>query len=117
MQITISARHGHLGEDAQVLVREKVEKLLHLFERLTMIEVTVDLKNEVKLVELQVEAEHKHDMVAKSEDRDLIHALEQAIHKMDGQIRRYKEKLQDHRRTPPVGEVAQAPDLEEASEE
>jgi len=61
VQIKISARHGHLGEPTQQFIREKVEKLLRFFERLTSIEVTVDLKNDVKIVELIVSAEHKHD--------------------------------------------------------
>ena len=44
MQVKISVRHGHLGEATQQIIRDKAEKLLHLFDRLTMIEVTVDMK-------------------------------------------------------------------------
>jgi hypothetical protein len=32
-------------------------------------------------------------------------------------LRRYKEKIQDHRRTPSAGEVAGAPAAEESGEE
>ena len=46
MQIKISTRHGHLAEPTQQFIREKAQKLLHLFSRLTMIEVTVDLHEE-----------------------------------------------------------------------
>ena len=49
MQITIAARHGHLSDAAQQVIREKALKLTHFFERLTMIEITVDLKDEVKI--------------------------------------------------------------------
>ncbi len=48
MQIKISVRHGHLNEATQQFIRDKAEKLLHYFERLTMIEVTVDLKKDQK---------------------------------------------------------------------
>ena len=64
VQIKISARHGHLSEASQAYIRDKAEKLLHLFERLTMIEVTVDMQKEDKVVEFVVQAEHKHDLVA-----------------------------------------------------
>ena len=42
MQIKISARHGHLSEATQQFIRDKAEKLLHYFGRLTIIEVTVE---------------------------------------------------------------------------
>ena len=117
MQIKISARHGHLGEPTQQFIREKVEKLLRFFERLTSIEVTVDLKNEMNVVELIVSAEHKHDFVASERNSDILAAVDIVVDKLEAQIRRYKEKIQDHRRRPSIGEVAGAPTAEESSEE
>ena len=108
MQIKIAVRHGHLNEATQQLIHDKAEKLLHFFERLTMIEVTVDLKatfekKEVKMAELVVQAEHKHDLVAREHHADLLAAVDLAVDKIEGQLRRYKEKIQDHRRTPAAG--------------
>ena len=100
MQIKISARHGHLSEPTQQFIREKVEKLLRFFERLTSIEVTVDLKNEMNVVELIVSAEHKHDFVASERNQDILAAVDLVLDKLESQIRRYKEKIQDHRRDP-----------------
>jgi putative sigma-54 modulation protein len=118
VQIKISARHGHLNDTTQQFIREKAEKLLHFFERLTMIEVTVDLKNkETKWVEFLVQAEHKHDFVARESHADLLAAVDLALDKLSLQLRRYKEKIQDHRRRPSTGEVAGAPSLEESTEE
>jgi hypothetical protein len=54
VQIKISARHGHLSEDSQEFIREKAQRLLHYFERIQSIEVTVDLKNDLKTVEILV---------------------------------------------------------------
>ena len=118
MQIKISARHGHLSETTQEFIREKAEKLLRFFDRLTMIEVTVDLKNEhSKLVEFLVSAEHKHDFVAREHNHDVLAAVDLAVDKLEGQLRRYKEKVQDHRRTPSAGQVAGAPALEDTTDE
>ena len=55
-------------------IEEKAQKLLHFFERLTMIEVTVDLQKDQKLVEFVVQAEHKHDIVARESHHDLLAA-------------------------------------------
>ena len=116
MEIKISARHGHLSEATQAFIREKVEKLLHFFERLMQIEVTVDLKNENKIVEVLVSAEHKHDFVARERNKDVLAAVDLVMAKLEGQLRKYKEKIQDRRRTPSTGEVPGTPQAEEAGE-
>jgi putative sigma-54 modulation protein len=117
VQIKISARHGHLNDDTQRFIRGKAEKLLHFFDRLTMIEVTVDLQKEQQLVEFVVQAEHKHDFVAREGHADLAAAVDLVLAKLEGQLRRYKEKIQDHRRTPSAGQVAGAPGPGEPTEE
>src|SRR4051812_43228657 len=101
----------------QQFIREKAEKLLHFFDRLTMIEITVDLRKEAKWVEFLVQAEHKHDFVARESHQDVLAAVDLVLDKLEAQLRRYKEKIQDHRRTPSTGEVAGAPSLEESTEE
>jgi putative sigma-54 modulation protein len=107
VQIKISVRHGHLNDTTQQHIRDKAEKLLHYFDRLTMIAVTVDLnRKEQKWVEFLVQAEHKHDFVAHDSHPDLLAAVDLVLDKLEGQLRRYKEKIQDHRRTPSTGEVA-----------
>lgn len=117
MQIKISVRHGHLSEEIQGHIRAKAEKLLHFFERLTMIEVTVDLKKLEPVVEFLVQAEHKHDFVASEHHKDVLAAVDLVLDKLENQLRRYKEKLQDHRRTPSTGEVAGAAHLPGAGSE
>ena len=108
MQVKIAARHGHLGEEGQALIRDKAEKLLHFFERLTMIEVVVDMKKTPDnqcMAEIKVQAEHKHDFVAHESGPDLMAAVDRAVSTLESQLRRYKEKIQDHRRTPPTGDA------------
>jgi putative sigma-54 modulation protein len=115
VQIKIAVRHGHLSDDSQQFIRDKAEKLLHFFDRLTMIEVTVDLnRKEQKWVEFLVQAEHKHDFVAHESHADLHAAVDLVVGKLEGQLRRYKEKIQDHRRRPSTGRVAGGPALEES---
>ena len=106
MQIKISARHGHLSEEHQEHIREKAGKLLHIFQRLMMIEVLVDMKPDDNFVEFLVSAEHKHDFVASERDKDLLAAVDLVLDKLENQVRKYKEKVQNHRRTPARGEVA-----------
>jgi putative sigma-54 modulation protein len=117
VQIKISARHGHLAEATQQFIHAKAEKLLHLFDRITLIEVTVDLQGEFKKVEFKVLPEHKHEIVATAEAKDLLAAVDTAEHKIEMQLRRFKEKLQDHRRDQSASQVAGVPQTEEPGEE
>jgi putative sigma-54 modulation protein len=98
VQIKVSARHGHLSDEHQQAVRHKAEKLLHYFDRITMIEVTVDLADKVdKKVEILVDAEHKHDFVARDQHAELMAAVDLAVERIQHQIHRYKEKIQGRR--------------------
>jgi putative sigma-54 modulation protein len=96
--INIAARHGRLSESTQVKITAKLEKMSRLFERLTSIEVTIDLAHpEDPEIDLRVSAEHKHDFVATERAGDLMATLDGAIHKIEQQLRRYKQKVQEHR--------------------
>ena len=109
MQIKISARHGQLSEASREKISAKVSKLARYFERLTAIEVTVNLEHaESPSVELLVSAEHKHDFVARESHTDVLAAVDLIMEKLETQLRRYKERVQDHRRTPPMGDVREA---------
>ena len=101
MQIRISTRHGSLSEETQSKIVAKMERLRRVFERLSQIEVTVDLeRREEPLVDVKVAAEHKHDFVASHRSGDLLSSADHVIHKLEQQLRKYKQKIQEHHRTP-----------------
>ncbi len=101
MQINISVRHGHLSDASREKITAKMERLDRIFERLTAINVEVDLEHEDSpSVDVVVSAEHKHDFVASDKAESLMAALDGVIHKLEQQLRKYKEKVQDHHRAP-----------------
>ena len=100
MQINISARHGDLSPASQEKVTEKVQKLSRFFDRITAIQVTADLEHrDNPSVELRVSAEHRDDFVETDQSGELMAALDGAVHKMEKQLRKYKEKLTEHKAT------------------
>jgi putative sigma-54 modulation protein len=99
--ISISARHGSLSPETQARIREKVEKLTRLFDRVMAIEVTVDLDHrEAPLVDVKVSAEHRHDFRASFQAGELFAALDVVLEKLESQLRRYKERIQERHRNP-----------------
>ena len=103
MQLSITTRHGHLTEATQAKLRAKAEKLGRFFDRLMSIEIVVDLNDSLKpKVDLKVSAEHKHDFVAHEQGDSLLGAVEAALGKVEEQLRRYKERVQERHRNPDV---------------
>ena len=107
MQVAITCRHGSLKSDVHDFISRKSEKLLTYFERVTAIQVTVDFVDDRVKTEILVDAEHRHNFVAHAEGDDVLPTFDQSLQKMEQQIRKYKEKLQDHRRDRPMNEVAE----------
>ena len=118
MQVEITCRHGSISPDFQEYINRKTPKLLTFFERVTAIRVTLDYEGDRATVEILVDAEHKHDFVTShTGTHDEARAsFDLALGKMEQQIRKYKEKIQDHRRDKPLNDlVGDGLDTEETS--
>lgn len=100
MQINISARHGHLSSSTQEKIIEKVRKLPRFFDRVSAIQITANLEHEeAPEVELQVSIEHAEDLVAVDSSSSVMAALDGALHKLEKQLRKHKERITEHRAT------------------
>jgi putative sigma-54 modulation protein len=112
VQVSISTRHGHLSEPSQEKIRTKAEKLGRFFDRLMSIDVIVDLEDSQKpQVDVKVSAEHKHDFVAHEQSESLQGALDACIQKIEQQLRKYKERVQERHRNPDVRRPAQPAEI------
>lgn len=113
MQTKISVRHGQVSEATRAKIAAKLDKLHRVFERLTAIELTIDLERKDNAsVELLVSAEHKHDFVATESAGELMAAVDGVLPKLEQQLRKYKEKVQDHHRFPIPRQGGVSSDLE-----
>ena len=108
MQIAITCRHGNIRDEMRDYINEKSQKLLTYFERLMAIEVTVDFNKDHIRVEMLVDSEHKHNFVAHDLGEDVPGTFDSVLHKMEQQIRKYKSKIQDHRRDVAFGRTRDA---------
>ena len=105
MQVAITCRHGSIKPDLNEYITRKSEKLLTYFERVTQIQVTLDFLDGRVRAEMLVDAEHKHNFVAHCEGESATATFDSVLHKMEQQIKKYKEKVQDHRRDRPLNEM------------
>lgn len=107
MQVAITCRHGSVSDGLREYITEKSEKLLTYFERVTAIQITIDQGENQNRVEILVDAEHKHNFVSHAEGDEVKLNFHAALSKMEQQIKKYKQKIQDHRRDLPMNEIAE----------
>lgn len=117
MQVSITCRHGSVSQSLRDYMTEKSEKLIRYLAEVSEIDVTVDFEGPRSNVEMLVEIEGYHTIVAHVEGEDAKATFDRTAEKMEHQLHRYKEKKRDHRRTVPVREVSAMPEDEVVEEE
>lgn len=106
MHIEISTRHGSLEPGQHQYLHDKAEKLVKYFDRLMAIEVAVENGKHSWRVEIRASAEHKHDFCASEEGPNPEAAMDSCVHKVEEQLRRYKDRVQHHKGDPSVGDAS-----------
>lgn len=98
MQISISTRHGHISDSTRTRIEEKLAKLTRLYERVTLAEVILDVEHEdAPEVEVRLSVEHAPDFLATAEAESIAAATDAAVHKLEKQLRKHKEKFKTRR--------------------
>ena len=100
MRIVITGRHVGVTEAMKDYAREKVEKLEHIYGRMTKVEVTLGVVHDSNVVEIVADANRGARLVGKAESPDMYAAVDMAESKLAHQLHKHKEKLTDHRRAP-----------------
>ena len=106
MQVAITCRHGSISQDLRDYITRKSEKVVRYLGEVSEIGVTIDFEGGRSQVEMLVEIEGYHTIVAHVEGEDAGATFDKTLSKMEHQVHRYKEKSRDHRRDKPVSEVS-----------
>ena len=120
MLFTITGKHIEITDAIREHAQEKVAKLPRYFDSITQIEVLVEGNEGGKqCVEIIVHAEHSDLLIAKEAGDDLYACIDVAIHKLERQLRKAKEKQRSHKHSPVDVEPMQSSseEIEEGLEE
>lgn len=99
MRIVIAGRHLGVTEAMKDYAREKAGKLEKIHDRLTKVEVTMDVApHGGHSVEIVVHAARGARLVGKAEHADVYAAVDLAEDKLVRQLVRHKQRLTDHHR-------------------
>ena len=106
MQVAITCRHGSISQDLRDYITRKSEKVVRYLGEVSEIDVTIDFEGGRANVEMLVEIEGYHTIVAHVEGDDAGATFDKTLSKVEHQVHRYKEKSRDHRRDKSVSEVS-----------
>lgn len=98
MKILISGRSVELTDAMKTYAHQKAEKLTHLWDRATSCRVTIDVDHGEHQVEMVLQVNRGVTLVGKAGAPDMYAACDLAEQKLSQQLRKYKERLTDHRR-------------------
>ena len=104
MNITISGHHLELTPAIRSYVEDKLAGIHRRFERAADIKVLLTVekikqKASLQKAECNIYLKGTH-LFAESQHENLYTAVDELIHKLDRQVSKYKEKVQDHHATP-----------------
>lgn len=98
MQINITGHHLDITDSLRAYVDEKFERLQRHFDNVTNVHVILSVEKAGQKAEATVHV-NGGDLFADCTKEDMYAALDGLIDKLDGQIRKHKEKLTDHHRS------------------
>jgi len=105
MAVEITARHMHATSGLQEYARTKGETVCTDFTRVEHVHVILDVQKHLHIAEVVVQAK-SHIRVEALEQTDNMRAsIDAAFDKVEKQLRRLRDKLQEHHRVKTPEEV------------
>ena len=97
MQLSISGHHLEVTQAIKQHSEEKLAKIKHHFNHLINVNMILEVVKDVQKAEATIHVSGA-DLFAKAESDDIYVSIDRMVNKLDAQIRKHKEKLNDHRK-------------------
>lgn len=107
MQVAITCRHGSIRPELREYITRKAEKLVKYLDTVSEIDVTIEFEGPRVTVEMLVEIDGYHTIVAHVEGEDTGATFDKTLHKMEQQVHKHKEKARDHRHRTSIADAVQ----------
>jgi len=98
MQLNLSGHHIDITPALRNYVSSKLERLERHFDNLTNVHVVLSVEKLRQKVDATLHVSGA-TLFANAEHEDMYAAIDALIDKLDRQIKKYKEKVKDHRQT------------------
>lgn len=97
MQLNISGHHLDITEAIRQHSIEKLSKIKHHFDHVININMILEIEKDIQKAEATLHLSGV-DLFAKAQSDDLYTSIDKMVNKLDAQVRKHKEKLNNHRK-------------------
>jgi len=113
MEIIISGRHLDISDDLRAYAEERLTRLGQEYAKLTIARLVMEMERSWHLAEVHVTGKSL-DLEADARSRDMYTSIDEAVAKIEKQLRRHLDKVQAHHRGLSLAdEEIEAAELEE----
>lgn len=92
LQIIVTGKHLDITDGIREHVEDKVSKLPRFYSGLNFVEVIIESNKSNQSVEVIARGEHNLVFVGKEEGNDVYTCIDMAVHKVEPQLKKHKEK-------------------------
>ena len=96
MTVHIVARHVKLTKGLKDFIQERVDKLQRYFDNIIWAQVVLTVEKKAQNAEIVLHAA-RQTFQATAKTTDLYSSVDMAAEKIDKQIKKYKDRMKDHR--------------------
>lgn len=97
MQISVTGKNIDITAAIRAYVEEKFARLERHFEHMTNVHVILRVERQRHYAEASVHV-NRADLFAEHEHGDMYAAIDTLVDKLDRQVKKHKERIQDHHR-------------------
>ncbi|SMN00861.1 Ribosome hibernation protein YhbH [uncultured Candidatus Thioglobus sp.] len=97
MQLNISGHHLEITEAIKQHSTEKLSKIKNHFDHLINVNMILEVEKDVQKAEATIHISGA-DLFAKAESDNMYTSIDRMVNKLDVQVKKHKEKLNDHRK-------------------
>ncbi|MCH7679523.1 ribosome-associated translation inhibitor RaiA [candidate division KSB1 bacterium] len=98
MRVNITARHYKAPDKLKEYAEKEVRKLSKYFDGIIECEIVLDYEKTIQVVEIAMKVQ-KQKLFAREKSKDIYKGIDNAVDKIERQLKKYKEKLKDHSHT------------------
>lgn len=95
MEVNLTFRHAETSEVLKRHIQDKINKLAKYFIKPTMAHVTLNVEGSRHIAEISLSENHSL-FTAREGSHDMYFSVDRAIHKIERQLKKYKEKIKGH---------------------
>lgn len=99
MSVIVSVRNGNISDTLKKYAETKAARLVEDYPKITSIKVILDMQKTRSKAEIIVRGKHT-DVEADVETYDMYESIDAIIEKVNVQLKKHLDKVQDHHKLP-----------------